>query len=129
MKLGKRQEDYLKAFNTLDYYFEGAMVPFILLGETARRMKNQEDLDDLERLEIGVWEHDLNKYARNTLRDRLGEDWENKEHTIEGCKVYLKLIKRKYGFFKRLDKIPYWGASFHTANPFDKYWKARFIVQ
>ena len=129
MKLGKRQEDYLKALNTLDYYFEGAMLPYILLGETAKRMREQGYLDDLERIEIGVWERDLNKYARNTLRDRMGEDWMNKEHIIEGCVVFIKLIKRKYEFFKRLDTIPYWGGSFHTANPFDKYWKARYIVQ
>jgi hypothetical protein len=129
MKLGKRQEDYLKALNTLDYYFEGAMVPYILLNETAQKMKNHENLDDLERLEIGVWERNLSKYARNTLRDRLGEEWMNKEHVIEGCKVYIKLIKRRYGFFKYLDKIPYWGGSFHTANPFDRYWRVRSIVK
>jgi len=117
------------ALNTLDYYFEGAMIPYVLLKDTAKAIKGVEDLDKLERLEIGVIEKNLSKYSRNTLRDRLGEDWADKEHTIEGIKVYIRLIKKRYGFFKYLDKIPYWGGSFHIANPFEKYWKARFLVK
>jgi hypothetical protein len=127
--LGKKHEKYLRALNTLDYYFEGAMIPYILLGETAQKMKDQEDLDDLERLEIGVDKRTLSRYSSNTLRDRFGVGWVNKEHEVDGMKVFIKLIEKKYRFFKFLDKIPYWGASFHIANPFEKYWKARSLVK
>lgn len=127
-QISKKQINYLGALNALDYYFEGAMIPYILLGETARRVRNQEDLSDLDMIEIGVKENSLSKYSRNTLRDRFGVEWENKLHEVEGCKVFIKLIKRKYKFMKNLDQVPYWGASFSTANPFEDYWKARALV-
>ena len=69
-ELTKKQFNYLQALNTLDFYFEGYMIPYILLGETAIKMKNQEDLTDLEKLEIGVDERRLSRYSRNALRDR-----------------------------------------------------------
>lgn len=127
--ISKKQSNYLKALNMLDYYFEGAMIDYILLGETARKIRNQGDLSDLERLEIGVKERSLSKYSRNTLRDRFSENWADNEHEIEGVRVYIKLIKKRYGFFKFLDKIPYWGGSFSIGNPFDKYWKTRNLIK
>src|SRR4030067_2738221 len=121
--ISKKQFNYLKALNTLDYYFEGMMIPYILLGESAKLIKEQSDLSNLDRLEIGVADKSLSKYSRSLLKMWFGEEWADNEHEIEGIKVYLKLIKRRYGFFKFLDKIPYWGGSFHIANPFSKYWK------
>lgn len=127
-EITKKQFKYLRALDTLDYYFDGAMVPYILLGNTAKYIKDMNTLDDLDRIEIGVDERSLSKYSRNTLRDRFKGDWENKEHEVEGAKVFIKLITKRYKFFKFLDKIPYWGGSFHIGNPFEKYWKSRHLI-
>ena len=124
-----KQFDYLQAFETLEYIFEGAMIPFVLLGETAERMKNMDNLEGIKELEIGVLESKMNDYVRRTFNDRWGADWMNKTHLIGKVPVNIKLIKRNYGFFKNPDTITYYAGTFLTGNPFNKYMKARYLVK
>lgn len=43
--------------------------------------------------------------------------------------VELKLLQRRYGFFDFPDPITYNFDDYKLANPFNRYWKARFIVR
>lgn len=128
MKESKDQFAYLKALEKLDYIFEGATIPYVLLGETAETIRGMKPLTDLKELEIGVLQRSLSKYSRSVLKMHFGEEWDG-VHEVEGIPIKIKLIRRNYGFFKHMDSVPYSGGSFKTANPFDKYFKARFIVQ
>lgn len=46
-----------------------------------------------------------------------------------GVPIYITIINRKYKFFENAD-ITFWGVTeFMMPNPFDDYWKARYLVK
>ena len=55
--------------------------------------------------------------------------------TYKGIPVELKILDRRYNFFKNPDIVYYeynglqLADDFRLANPFDRYWPARFIVR
>ena len=49
--------------------------------------------------------------------------------TYNGVPIEFKILKQRYNFFERPDARWYMNDDYHLANPFDKYWKARFIVK
>lgn len=49
--------------------------------------------------------------------------------SYKGVPVELKILKRRYKFFEYLDSVHYNYDDYKLPNPFEKYWKARFIVQ
>ncbi len=121
-----QQTQYLKAILNVEAMFEGAMVEFLLLGETARRMKYAESLEGLELLEFGVQDRKLNRYARSTFKVLHGENWQEKEYA--GIPVKITVIKKRWKFFEHPDTFLYWGGAFKVANPWDSYWKKRGII-
>lgn len=116
-------------FETLEYIFEGAMIPYVLLGETARRIKAQESMDGIEEIHIGVLDWKMSDYSRRTLRDRFKGEWENKINLVDGIPVKITLIKKRYKFFENPDTVTYSAGTFLTANPFEKYWKMRNLIK
>lgn len=49
--------------------------------------------------------------------------------SFEGVPIKFQIIKRKYEFLKRPDTKFYDVDEYKIPNPFEKYWKARFLVQ
>ena len=129
-----KQFDWTNLLEDLEYIFEGASIPFILLNETARRVKNVEDLKGIEVLEIGVLKKSMNEYVERTFRDRWGE-WKDKNVEVtlaysgQKMPVNIKFIKGKYSIFDNLDTVPYYGGMFKLPNPFEKYWKMRNLIK
>lgn len=123
-----KQFDYLQALNELDYVFEGAMIPYVLLGETARRVKGVEQLEGLPEIEIGVLKRTMNSYVDRTFTDRWNE-WKDKTVRVLNVPVKIKYIQRNYKFFDNLDTVTYYAGTFNIGNPFDKYFKTRHLIK
>ena len=129
-----KQFDWTNTLEELEFIFEGCAIPFVLLGESARRVKDVKDLAGIESLEIGVLKRTMNEFIERTLKARWG-DWKNQTVdvtlTYSGQKmpVNIKYIERKYKFFENLDTVPYFGGMQRLANPFETYWKSRHLVK
>lgn len=124
-----KQIDYLMTLEELEYIFEGATVPLIVLGETAKRIRETQSLEGLPELEVGVIKRKTSDYSNRTFRDRWGEEWANAVHKVLNVPVNVKLISRHYKFFDNPDEKSYSGGIFKTANPFSAYWKVRGVVK
>lgn len=122
-----KQDQYLKALIALEYVFEGAMTPYLVLKETARRMKDTESLEGLPYIEIGLTQRSLSDYAIRTFKAMLGENWQEGE--IEGVPYKIQIIKGHYKMFDHPDTFLYYGGAFSTGNPWDNYWRGRFIIK
>ena len=129
-----KQFDYLQALEELEYIFEGATIPYILLGETARRVKDTEPLEGLPELEIGVLKRTMSDYVERTFKDRWG-DWKNKTVNVtlaysgKDIPVNIKFIEKDYSVFKNPDQKFYFSGNQKIGNPFDKYWKMRNLIK
>lgn len=118
-----QQSDYLRAIMDVEGMFEGAMTEFVLLGETAKRVREASSLEGLEKLEFGVQKRKLSKYARSTFEVTNGKQWYDKKYGK--VPVTIQIIKTRYPFFENVDTVMYWGGAMKTANPFDEYWKVK----
>lgn len=129
-----KQFDYLNTLEELEFIFEGATIPYVLLGETARRVYNTEPLEGIDVLEIGVLKSSMSDYVERTFKDRWG-DWKNKTVDVtlayNGKKipVNIKFIEKDYSVFKNLDQKFYFSGNQKIANPFNKYWKMRNLIK
>lgn len=110
------------------------------LKDTAKQMKDTErgltPSLNLRCIELGVQKRYLNSVTEPMLRGLL--KMYNIEHkwTDSGISfikdevpVFIKIIKLKYKFFQNPNKTFYRTVEFETANPFDNYWTARFIIR
>ncbi len=120
--------------------------PFLLLGDTAKGAK--EGKLYAPKIEIGIKKNELVKpvldgikvYIENEMdRGRcdykeitdnwIKYTWKANKSDLVSVPMELKIIHRHYQFFKFPDKIVYNYDEFNIPNPFDKYYKARFIIQ
>ena len=51
------------------------------------------------------------------------------KYTYNGVPIECKIIHQRYPWFRYPNAIGYNYDDFKTPNPFDKYYKARFIVK
>ena len=104
---------------------------YFLLGDTAREVKEGALLTG-EKIEAGLEERYLNPEARSTLQTffpnaTVGENYISLE--LEGVPVEVKIIKRKYTFFKNPDILIYGPEEYQLPNPMDVYQKSRYLVR
>lgn len=119
-----------------------ALLPFILLGETAHDIKyhgafnantvgielgansryyTAEALSTLSTLAKGV---DISYGMHDFWLDKAGFRW-----TYHGVPILLRMIDRKYAFFQNPDFTWYKAEEYKVPNPFDKYWAVRHLIQ
>ena len=129
-KLSVSQMD--KALRDVHDLFERCLIPtnWLLLGETARDIKEGFDLRS-DKITVGVSQKYLTEYVMSTLKYYVKDEFTDKGFTyvVDGVPIEVKFIKRKYQWFTNPDFRFHMGDTFFLPNPFDKYWKARFIVQ
>lgn len=117
----------------LEDVFARAMCPFILLGDTAKNIKERLDQDSHTPIEIGVKRKDLTDYSLSTLKTYFpGEaNYTKKRITFEwqGTPVTVKIIDKKWKFLDNPDQVFYKLTHFKIPNPFKKYWKSRGLVR
>lgn len=104
---------------------------YILLRQTAKDIKEGNLLSG-ERVDAGLEERYFTPEALSTIHTYYpGVEEQEHEFKIEfsGVPVYLKRIKKKYSFFKHLDRAIYGPEEYQLPNPFDKYWSSRYLIQ
>lgn len=122
---GKTAMDYLKALRKAEELLDKGVMPWILLGQTAKQVR-EGSLHDIQKIEIGILRKDLGEFTENMLKTFGGKEWQKFE--AEGVPIEIRIIEKKYGFFNYPDKVWYYGTQFLTPNPFDKYWKMRNLI-
>jgi hypothetical protein len=109
------------------------MVPFVLLGDTAKAIVDNLDQEVNVPIEIGVRKQHYTEYARSTLRMFLPPDtvYGEKQITFEhqGTPVNVKIIHRNYKILEQPDTVFYRITHFKIPNPFSKYLKMRNVIQ
>lgn len=102
---------------------------YTLLGDAARAVKF-EDYTPFEKIEVGVQTNRLTPEVRQTLKEwkyeTTAKGWEQNYMNVP---IVFKEIKRKYRFFQQPDTKFFDVDEYKLPNPFESYWKARFIVQ
>jgi hypothetical protein len=123
------------------------LLPFFLMSETAACIVNEEILEGCTGIYLGVPIRYLAEYTLSTLRTLAkGADTNygikeyaeklNKKGKIcnitwvyRGVPIELKVINRNYSFFEHPDFKYYMAEEFKIPNPFENYYKARFLIQ
>lgn len=75
---------------------------------------------------------DSYEFTDNVIRWGFNKIITEKGDTLKFNKpipVEFKILTRRYNFFEHPDPVTYNYDDYKLANPFEKYWKARFIVQ
>lgn len=110
-----------------------AMIPFVLLGDVARSVVDNLDVEVTTPIEIGIQKKHLTVYARKTLPMFLPPDtiYSDKAITFtwDNTPVTVKIIHRDFKVLKSPDKVFYKITDFCIPNPFEKYWRQRSLIQ
>lgn len=114
MLLGRCAEDVVKS-NTLWPNAVG-----IELG-AEKKYFTQEVLSTLRTVAAGV---DMNYGIKEFVMDDYGCTWQYYHVPIS-----LQIIHRKYSFFQNLDFAWYKAEEYKVPNPFQTYWKSRFLIK
>lgn len=130
------------------------MLPYVLLGDVARQIYDgvdgytNHDLQ-VEKIEWGMFERNLTPEIKSLFLTWGFEPWEA-EGTQKGFKyfyhgygkelpdgtiqpidvpIYVTVITKKWKFFNMPDMKYYGPDYFNLPNPFDSYWKSRYLVR
>mgnify|MGYP001608007267 CR=1 FL=1 len=126
----KHEQLYTAMRDAVDM-FEGLVVQAFLIGETARHAWDGTDLD-VKEITFAIKESeytDVTKSLMKSLRSSMLIEPNEARYLVNDVPVIIKVIKRKYEFLKYLDRKQYNYDTYLFPNPFEKYYKARFIVQ
>ena len=119
---------------------ERCLCPFLLLDDTAKSVIDKERVEG-DGIYAGVRISEFNESTYSMMRTlasnvdvRLGiENFykTDKEFgwTYKDIPIKVKLIHRKYSFINNPTFAWYMAEEYKIPNPFNKYWKARFLVQ
>ena len=102
----------------------------MLLGDTARAVVDQVPLYG-DHIEVGIERRYISSLVASVFKQYMGAEDPYHSFTFEiaGVPVKVKVIQRVYGFFKNKSAVNYDYRWFLVPNPFEKYWKARFIIK
>ena len=133
---GNRMSDYNieRALYDVEDLFQRTLVPFLLLGETARSIKNGEFVGGTA-IEIGVKVGDLIPEALRTINSFSNFDGGfNKtelgyEYVSHGFPVKITIINKHYKFLENPEFVFYGPAEYRIPNPFIDYWKVKQLVR
>lgn len=120
--------------------FDRSQVPLLALKDTAKQIRETQDgLSpnlQLTAIELGVLRKDLTQSGTPMLEGlfkmyNVNPEWTEGLIKFErnGVPVFIKIVNRKYAFFQNLQKAYYRTCEFVIPNPFDNYYKARFIIK
>lgn len=120
-----------RALFDIEDVFDRCMTPFYVLKNTAKNIFYGQPLDG-DLISVGIEKKYMTPEVMSTLNTYLAK----REETPHGFKymkeevpIEVTVIKKKYSFFSNPDRKFYWGGDYLIANPFDEYYKSRFLVQ
>ena len=126
-------EELNKALMDVEDLMARAFVDFFPLHKTAQCIKYQNRLEG-DAIYVGISiKHIRTRFAAETISDytKLPIDslQSGFEYMVGEVPVKVKVITRNYGFYKYPDRTIYEYGDYLLPNPFDTYWKARFLVR
>lgn len=128
-------------YNATDI-LDRCMLPYVLLRETARDVNaGPEVLHEADGVYIGIEERymtpevwsNIGTFSRNVdlhygmtdyVRTNNGFGWKH-----NGVPIIVQIIERDYKMIHNPDIKLFRLESYRIPNPFDKYWKARWIIR
>ena len=109
--------------------------------DTAKTIKEQDGSFLGGKITAAIHIRNLTKDVKSAIKAQL-DYWQDRKisepyvmndnvisWTYKGIPVELKILKRRYNFFNNPNPVSYNYDDYKLANPFDRYWKARFIVR
>jgi hypothetical protein len=121
-----------KALLDVEDLLQRCLIPFFLLGETARSIRDGEVISGTG-IDVGVKKSNLIPESMSTLHTfTLGDFCEDDDiikYISHGVEVRIKKIGRNYKFLENLDKVFYKAGDYSIPNPFDTYWKSRYLLK
>ena len=133
---GKRMSDYdiERALYDVEDLFQRVMCPFVLLGETARSVRDGEFVAGTV-IEVGVRAGDLVPEILSTIHSfsnfngGFNKTSFGYEYLSNGIPVKITVINKKWKFLENPDTVFYGPAQYQIPNPFPEYYKTRFLVR
>lgn len=105
---------------------------WLVLGETARSIKDEVNLEG-NGIDVAIKDlqatHEVISNFRTYTKAEPAED--GFTYFVDEVPVRVKFLHRKYKFFEYPDQKLYQPVSgfYMLPNPFEKYWKARFLIK
>ena len=128
------QDQILRALYDLDDLMWRCLTQtsYLSLGDIGKAMKENVDFDGKE-LEFGIESRYVTPEVMSTLKSYTLPDTVFTEtgfsYKFGEVPVKVKFIKRRYHFFEHPEKLIYGAGEFQIPNPFERYLKARWIIQ
>jgi hypothetical protein len=119
------------AFRFVYDTLEGLMLVshYNLLGDASNAVRF-EDYTPFKTLEVGIQTKRLTPEVKQSLKEwgyqTTDKGWEQEKFNTQ---ILFKEIKRNYQFFQNPDTRIFDVDEYKIPNPFDTYWKSRFLVQ
>lgn len=124
-------EELNKALFDFEDLMERCLSPFLLLGSTAKDIKDGFMLRG-NKVEVGIQEQDITPEMISTIEtykgDTISRGMKKWTYLVDEVPVEVKIIKRKYSFFKNPEMIFYWGGDYQLPNPMTDYMKAQYVI-
>lgn len=134
-KTGKQftSDELQEALFTIEDLMDQLLTPYFLLGKTAECVKSNKLLEG-DRIDIGIRDKSLTQYVYDILTDQLkltpNEVKKGFEYqAVNGVPIRVKVYTRDYYFFKYPNHVVYYFGTYQLPNPFDVYWKSRFLIR
>lgn len=124
-------DQQLIALRDVEDLVDRSLAPMILLRDTAASLVNNGQLDCQE-ICVGIRTGQLTREVLSvfeTYKPEMEEtDWGWRYKSADGMPISIQKLHKNYEFFRQPDFVFFWGGTYLVPNPFDKYWKTRFIV-
>ena len=122
-------EDLDTALAMAEDYMERAMLPFVLLGDTLKSIKDKDQVDG-NKIELGVEIRYITKEVRSLFKTWEFNVSDNMVKFMVGTvPVEILIIKKHWTFLEHLDVMFYKITQFKIPNPWKSYMKARWLVK
>ena len=109
------------------------LTPYFLHNKTAYSVKHNMLLEG-NGIDVLIRDKSFTQYVYDILadkfkltKDQVKNGFELK--SVSGVPIRINVYTRDYKFFKYPDHVVYEFGTYQLANPFDVYWKSRFLIR
>ena len=121
-----------EALRNVEDLMDRLLTPYFLLKKTAYDVKHDRYLEG-DGIDVGIRSTAFTQYMYDILKEFFGFTPEevNKgfEYKVGEVPVRIKVYFRNYHFFKYPDTKVYQYGTYLLPNPWDIYWKSRFLIR
>ena len=118
------------------YHLEDVMmranIPFFLLEGAARQVYDDAPYLSLNQIDAGVQDkymRETGKYLMKLALPGVYIDQNTISFEHNGVPIVIWIIKKHWKFFDNPDMVFYGVVNLKVPNPFERYWKSRFLTK